>query len=105
MGAGPARRRIGRRDELRGDLARSSERRIVERSEILVDGPAGQLGWQTLGSLDTLLPVGLGLDPAGIAGKALAANQTFPDAAAHHRLEQAAQQITLAETPVPVLRE
>ncbi len=33
------------------------------------------------------------------------ADQTFPDAAAHHRLEQAAQQITLAETPMPVLRE
>jgi len=62
-------------------------------------------GWQTLGSLNTLLPVGLGLDQAGIDGKALAADQTFLDATAHHRLEQAAQQITLAETPVAVLRE
>src|SRR4029434_3579939 len=105
MGAGPARRRVGRRDELRGDLGRSSERRIVEYGEILVDGPAGQLGWQTLGSLNTLLPVCLGPDQAGVDGKALAADQTFPDAAPHHRLEQAAQQITLAETPVPVLRE
>jgi hypothetical protein len=78
MGAGPARRRVGRRDELRSDLGRGSERRIVEHGEILVDGPAGQLGRQTFGSLDTLLPIGLGLDQAGIDGKALAADQTFP---------------------------
>jgi hypothetical protein len=44
-------------------------------------------GGRPLGSLETLLPVGLGLDQAGIDGKALAADQTFSDAAAHHRLE------------------
>src|SRR5262245_66339167 len=98
MGACPARRRVGRRDELRGDLGRSSERRIVEHGEILIDGPAGQLGRQTLGSLDALLPVGLGLDQAGIDGKALAADQTFLDAAASQRLEQAAQPYTHEES-------
>src|SRR5690606_7823521 len=40
VGAGPLRRRVGRRDELRGDLASSTEGGIVESSQILTDGVA-----------------------------------------------------------------
>ena len=65
----------------------------------------GGLGRQPLLALDTLLPVGVRLDQAGIDRKAFAADQTLPDAAPQHRLEQAPQQIALAETAMPVLRE
>ena len=49
--------------------------------------------------------VGVGRDQAGIDRKAFAADQTFVDAASHDRLEQAPQEIALAEAAVPVLRE
>src|SRR5215472_19081261 len=51
------------------------------------------------------LPVGVGLDHAGVDREALAADQPLIDAALHCRLEHAAQQIALAEATVPVLRE
>jgi len=51
------------------------------------------------------LPVGIGLDHAGINRKALAAHQSLGQAALHSRLEHLAQQIAIAETAVPVLRE
>jgi hypothetical protein len=51
------------------------------------------------------LPVGVGLDHAGVDREALATDQPLVDAALHGRLEHLAQQIALAETAVPVLRE
>jgi hypothetical protein len=45
------------------------------------------------------------LDQAGVGGEALATDKPFSHAAPHCRLEQFAQQITIAEAAVTVLRE
>jgi len=52
-----------------------------------------------------VLPIGVGLDHAGIDCEALAADQSLVDAALDRRLEHLAQQVAVAETAVPVLRE
>jgi len=51
------------------------------------------------------VPAGVGADDAGVHGEAFAADQALGHAAAHHALEQLAQQVTVAETAVPVLGE
>ncbi len=51
------------------------------------------------------LPVGIGLDQAGIDREAIAADQPFGHAALDHRLEHLTQQIAIAEAAMPVLRE
>lgn len=48
---------------------------------------------------------GIGLDQATIDGKALATDQPFGDAAGEHTLEQAAQEIAVAEAAVTILRK
>ena len=53
----------------------------------------------------SLLPIGIRLDQTGIDRKGFAANQTLCDAALQDRLKNASQQIALAETAMPVLRE
>jgi hypothetical protein len=58
-----------------------------------------------LRSFHGALLVRVRLDQAGIGRKALATDKPFPHAAPHGRLEQFAQQITLTETAMPVLRE
>jgi len=105
MGTGPARRRIGWRDELGRDLGRSAKGGIVEHSQVLFDCPTGSFRWQPLLTFDPLLPVGVRLDQAGIDGKGFATNQTFSDAAPQDCLKDVPQQIALAETAVPVLAE
>jgi hypothetical protein len=49
------------------------------------------------------LPVGIGLDHAGVDCERLAANQPLGHAALDGRLEYLAQQIALAQTAMPVL--
>jgi hypothetical protein len=56
-------------------------------------------------ALDVLLPIGISLDQAGINRKAFAADQALFNAALQDRLNDAPQQIALAETSMPVLRE
>jgi len=48
---------------------------------------------------------GVGLDQAGVDGKAFPADQALVDAAPQHALEQPPQQIALAKAAMPVLRE
>ena len=105
VGRGPARGRIGRRDELRRHLARRAERRIIEDGQILLDRTAGGIRRQTRSTLDAVAIAGVGLDQAGIDGKAFATDQALVDAALQHGLEQLAQQVAVAEAAMPVLRE
>ena len=69
------------------------------------DGASRGLRRKSLLALDTLLPVRLRLDQAGIDRKAFAADQALTDAAPQHRLKQPSEQVALAEAAVPVLRE
>jgi hypothetical protein len=64
-------------------------------------------GWigQSIGLIDGMLAVHIGAHEAAIDREAFAADQPLGNAARHGRLEQLAQQITVAEAPVPVLRE
>ena len=106
--AGPLRRRIGPRHELRLHLARRTPGGIVERVEILLHRATGlghRLPVDRLRPFRRALLVGVGPDQAGIDREAFAADQPFLDAAAHRRLEQLAQQVAVAEAAVPVLRE
>jgi len=105
MGSGPTGRRIGRRDELGRDLGRRAESSVVEHSQILLNGSACGFRRQPFFALDALLPVGFRLDEAGINRKAFAADQALFNAALQDRLKDAPQEIALAETAMPVLRE
>src|ERR1700690_3859886 len=89
MGSGPARRRIGRRDELWRNLGRRTERSIVENGQILFYGASRSLRRKSLLALYTFLPVRLRLDQAGIDRKSLAADQALIDAAPQHCLKEA----------------
>jgi hypothetical protein len=84
MGSGPARCRIGRRDELGCDLARSAECRVIEYGQILLDRTSR--GSPFSPSIP-LLPVRIRLDQADIDRKAFAADQTLADAAPQDRLK------------------
>ena len=87
------------------DISRSAEGLIVEHGQILFDRPAGCFRWQSLLTLDSLLPIGIRLDQTGIDRKGFAANQSLSDAALQDRFKDASQEIALAETAMPVLRE
>jgi DNA-binding response OmpR family regulator len=56
-------------------------------------------------TLDPLLPIGIRLDQTGIDRKGFPADKSLADAALQDRLEDAPQQIALAEAVMPVLRE
>ena len=105
MRGGPPRRGIGRCDELRRHFAGSAERRVVKGRQILLDHAASRLRRQARGALDAVAVAGVGLDQAGVDGKAFTANQALVDAAQAARLEQLPQQIAIAKAAVPVLRE
>src|SRR5256885_13546560 len=100
MRRGPPCCRIGWRDELGRHFACRPECRIVEDGEILLDRTAARIRWQTRGTVDAIAVAGVGLDQAGINGKALAADQSLVDAALQHRLEQTSQQVTIAKAAV-----
>jgi len=105
---GPLGGRIGRRDELRRDLCRGAEGRIVECRQILLHGVARRGGIALFAPLGTgYRPalVGVGLDKARIDGKALAADEPGGDARQYDTLEDVAQHVAIAEAPMPVLRE
>src|SRR5207302_9725898 len=61
-------------------------------------------GGRPRGTLDSVAVAGVGLDQAGIDGKALTADQSLVDAALQHCLEQTSQKVTIAKAAVAVLR-
>ena len=104
---GPGRRGVGGRHRL-GLLIRVDRRVLAfQRDQVLTHRAARPLRVAPidLGPLDPLEAAGVGLDHAGIHGKALAADQTGCHAAADNLLEDLAQDIALAKTTVPVHRE
>ena len=108
MRAGPLRRRIGRRDELRNLLTGRAIKRIVQGLDIFPHRPLGVLGnirrlpfWPWNGAL----LVGVGLDQAGIHGKAFTARQAFRHATLNRTFKQMPQNIALAEAAVAVDRK
>jgi hypothetical protein len=60
---------------------------------------------KSLSALDPFLPVRVRLDQAGVDCNAFAADQTLVDAATQDSLEQASQQIAIAEAAMSLLRE
>lgn len=82
-----------------------SEGDLVEHGQILLGSLAHGFGWETGRAIDHLLPVGVGLDPVSVDGKAFAADEPFSDAAGEHALEQAPQQVAVPEATVAVLGE
>src|SRR5262249_62281221 len=105
MRAGPACRRISRRNELRRDFSRCAERRVVKDGEILRNRAARRFWWQALVAFDALLTAGIGLDQAAVDGEPFATHQSFLDAAAYDGLEEAAKQVAVAEPAVAGLRK
>ena len=97
--------RIGWCDELGRHLACRTERRIVEHCEIFLDGATRRLRRQTRGTCDTVAVAGVGLDQAGVDGKAFATDQALGNAALQYALEQTPQQVALTKPAVAVLRE
>ena len=93
------------RHEFRRHLGCSAERGVIEDREIFIDGAARCIWRQTRGALDTGAVTGIGLDQTGINGEAFTADQALIDAPLQDRLEQAPQQIAVAEAAVPVLGE
>src|SRR4051794_7600926 len=79
----PLGRGIGRRDELRDNLAGGTPRRIVEGRQILLHGAAGPRRIAIPAPIltcDRALLIGVSLDQARIDGKAFATDQTGRDA-------------------------
>jgi hypothetical protein len=102
---GPPRCRIGRRNELRRDLACCAKCRIVEGGQIFLDGTTGGGRRQTRGAVDAVAVTGVGLDQTGVDGKTFTADQSRADAALQHGLEQPPQHIAVAKAAMAVLRE
>jgi hypothetical protein len=105
MRAGPARCRIGRRQILRHHRRRGAERGIVENGQILayrtaVGGRRHAIAARTAG-----LTIGISADQTGVDRKPFATHQPLGHAARDRCLEQAPQQVAVAEPSVPVLRE
>ena len=102
-------RGIGRRDELRDDVAGRTPRRFVEGRQILLHGAAGPRRIAIPAPIltcDRALLIGVeGLDQARIDGKAFAANQTGRDARLDDPFEHLAENISLAERLVAGARE
>jgi hypothetical protein len=97
---GPLSRRVGRRHELRLDLGRCAESRLIEGCQIVLHRPAGGFAIALLVPLlarDRALTVGVGLDQAGIDSESLATDQAGLDAGPHDAFEDVAEEIALAK--------
>src|SRR5437763_6289636 len=101
--SGPLCRGIGRRDELRDNVAGRAPCPIVEGRQILLHGAAGPsriaLPMPIL-TCDRALLVGIGLDQARIDGKAFATNQVGRNAPLDHPFEHTTENVSLAEALV-----
>src|SRR5450631_1331789 len=106
--AGPLRRGIGRRDELRDDVAGRTPRRFVEARQILLHGTAGPRRIAIPAPIltcDRTLLIGVSLDQARVDCKAFAANQTGRKARVDDPFEHAAENIPFTKPLVPGARE
>ena len=97
MRRGPPRRRIGWCNELGRHLGCGAECGIIEDNQIFLDRAACRVRRQTRGTFDPSAVAGIGLDQAGVDGKAFAADQALINAPLQDRLEQPAQQVAVAE--------
>ena len=75
--------------ELGFDRGRGPESRVIEHRQILAHGASSSLWRQAFGAGTAALPVGIGADQTGIDRKALAADQTLFQAAAHRASRRA----------------
>src|ERR1019366_3693130 len=100
--------RVGRRDELRSNLARRTKGRIIKARQILLYGAARRLG------IACLLPflararallVGVGLDQARIPRKPFSANEIGCDTSLDHTLKYLAKDAAVAEAFIAGTRE
>ena len=73
-------------------------------AKVLRDCSVG-LGVELIGRLDPALAMSVRHDHAGIDGEALAADKPFSHASPHYRLEQLAQEISIAEPAMARLGE
>jgi hypothetical protein len=89
----------------RRDLGRGAKGGIVQHGQIVLNCSASRLRRQALLTLDALLSVGIRLDEARIDCEGFAADQALADTPAQYGLEHAAEEVTLTEAAVPVLRE
>src|SRR6201996_2434196 len=108
VSAGPLRRGIGWRDELRHNVAGSAPRCVVEGRQILLHRAAGPRRIAIPAPIltcDRALLVGICLDQARIDCKAFAADQTGCDARLDDPLEHVAENISIAEALVAGARE
>src|SRR6202165_97371 len=108
VSSGPLGRGIGRRDELRDNLAGGAPRRVVEGRQILFHRAAGALRIAILVPVrtgDRALLIGVGRNQARINCKTFAANQTGCDASLDDALEHAAKNLSLTEALVAGTRE
>jgi hypothetical protein len=107
--AGPLRRRVGMRGELRLHVARRAEGRVVEHGQIFAHGPRRGIGVDRIRVPILLrrrvLLIGIRLDQAGIDGEVLAADQALGDAPGDHRLEEMPKEVALAKAAMPVLEK
>src|SRR5450631_2275983 len=108
VSAGPLGRGIGRRDELRDDVAGRTPRRFVEARQILLHGTAGPRRIAIPAPIltcDRTLLIGVSLDQARVDCKAFAANQTGRKARVDDPFEHAAKNISFAKALVAGTRE
>ena len=106
QGARPLRRRVGPRHELRLHLAGRAPGSLVQRVEVLAHRPAGPgevVPIHGPGGRRRALIVSVGPDQAGVDREALSPDQALLDAAPDGGLKQLAQEVAVAEAPVPVL--
>jgi hypothetical protein len=100
--------RIRRRNELRRDLARRTKGRVIEGRQILLHRAACVFGSTLLVPLrsrNRTLLVGIRRDQAGIDREPFAADQPCRDAGLNHVLEDAAENVTVAEPLIARPRE
>ncbi len=104
-GAGPLRRRIRGRDELRLNGGSRTPGSLIESGQILLNGAAGLCAMilsRPRAAWDGALIVGVSRNQAGIDRKAFASNQTLGQAPLDDCFEQMAQDVALAEAAVAV---
>jgi len=85
----------------RGSFAK---RLVIQRLEILIRG-AGDAFWRPPSRLNLVQPLCVRLNDRRVNAEGFAANQIFRNAAGQHRLEQMAEEVTIAKAAMAVLRK
>ncbi|OAI26419.1 hypothetical protein A1351_14905 [Methylosinus sp. R-45379] len=108
MRAGPLRRGVRSRDELRRHGRSSAECGVIERRKIFARRAARVIfdfGGVPFAARNGALLVGVGSDQTCIDGEAAGADKAFGHATLDDRFEELAQNVALAKATVPVLGE